>query len=323
MSYDNCYIVGYVGPKGSGKSLSMCGALVRKMLRGEKAWSNMPVKTGAAILNRKSYNNSKVEYKETEALNWDLLYKLDESMVEGTVAIDEITYYASSRQSMDTRNRLINTCCRQARHRSLNFLYTARAFGWVDSYLRAETDIIITCDDLSYSGWGRDNTVKGGTVIRQRYYDLSGLATGKPQDFFSGKANPYKVVKFYGTPYWDCYDTKEIISIEEAFTGVKLNLKKRYIGNEDQENAHINTEIAIAAKVAELKENNVSLTSSKFKALLKDMGLSYTPRVKDIFSSYGYGWDTYSQNFSGEETLTPLSGQRLNIGYRKTNTKKK
>src|SRR4030043_322016 len=277
MSYDNCYIGGFVGPKGSGKSLTLACAIVWALQSGRTVWSNMKVRTGPALLNRKTFiDGSKMVYRETEPLNWDLLYMLDESMVEGMVAIDEMSYFASSRQSMDTRNRLINTCCRQARHRSLDFLYTVRAFGWVDSYLRAETDFLVTCDDLSYSGWGRDNHVSGGTVIRQRYYDLSGLMTGHPVDFLNPGAKPYKTCLFYGTPYWDCYNTHEIISIEEAFTGVKLDMKKRLISNKQEDDG---TEEKVMQCLTELALNNNEIPAGMLWAYLITKGIQGEPNT--------------------------------------------
>lgn len=235
--YTHSVIGGYVGPAGGGKSASMADAILRKLLAGEKVWSNMPVKTSDAILNRHTYCGKKIVPRETEPLDWGLLYMLDESMVNGVVAIDEIGYYASSRQSMDTRNRLINACCRQVRHRCLDMIFTAKSFDRVDYYLRDETDFLVECFDLALSPWGRKNGVPFGTAIRQRYYDISGKMTGYPVSYFSKKRapKPYKCLILHGQHDWDCYDTREIISLEEAFSGVKLDFQKRVITNRNND----------------------------------------------------------------------------------------
>lgn len=232
MGYKNALIIGWVGAKGNGKSLSMAQAISWKLALGEKVWSNMPVKLSPALMNRKTFMNGEpMEYREADPLDWNLLYMLDESLIEGTVAIDEIGYYADSRQSGSTRNRLINACIRQVRHRSLDILYTAKAFKSVDFRLRDETDVLIECEDLSYKPWGKDNKVEGGISIIQRFYDLSGIVTGYATDYFSPRRKQYKAQIFRGRPYWECYDTREVISLEEAFTSVKLDLQERRISN--------------------------------------------------------------------------------------------
>lgn len=236
MAYRKCLIIGYVGPKGGGKSLSMAQTIVWKLLSGENVWSNMPVKLSDALINRKTFvDGSDIKYKEASPLDWNLLYMLDDSIVEGTVAIDEMTYFADSRQSGSTKNRLINACIRQVRHRNLNVVYTALDMGMVDYRLRLETDLVIECEDMAYKPWGKENDVEGGITILQRYYDLSGSTTGYRTDYFN-KKKQYKAMLFHGRPYWECYDTREVISLEEAFTGVELDLQKRRISNRESFN---------------------------------------------------------------------------------------
>lgn len=234
MGFKNSLIIGWVGAKGNGKSLSMAQVIAWKLAARERVWSNMPVKLSPALLNRKKFmDGTPLEQHETIPLDWNLLYMLDESMAEGTVAIDEIGYYDDSRQTGSNKNRLINACIRQVRHRQLDILYTAKSFKSVDYRLRDETDVLVECEDLSYKPWGKENKVEGGISIIQRYYDLSGIVTGKATDYFSADRRQYKALIFHGRPYWDCYDTRSVISLEEAFTSVKLDLKERKITNKD------------------------------------------------------------------------------------------
>jgi len=234
-----CVIGGFIGDKGSGKSLSMTAVIVNALVHSEKVWSNMPVSIskGCARYHGDGINAG----LKAEPLDWDKFYMLDESLIEGFLAIDEITYYAGSRYSMESRNRVINLAMRQVRHRRLSVLYTARKFGWIDNYIRDETDFVVGCKDLTYSPWGRERKVPGGTAINQKYFDISGMMTG--YSVYQTGWRPYKEVTFCGTPYFDCYDDSDITSIEEAMTGVKMNLRKRVISNSDD---HTDNEVILS-----------------------------------------------------------------------------
>jgi len=276
MSYDPSYIGGFVGNAGGGKSVSLAHTCITQMLQGRTVWSNMPVKTSPAILARHTFKGQPITYKETEQLDWNLLYMLDGSISDGTVAIDEIGYFNDSRQSGSTKNRLINACIRQVRHRSLNFFYTALDFGMVDFRLRKETDFIVTCDDVAFKPWGKENHVKHGTVILQRYYDISGRMTGKRQDYFSPDRIPYHVFDFKAMPYWHCYDTKDVISLEEAMSGVELDLQKRKISNRPDTNG---LEDKIYEALVELSLNNTEVPSSMLWAFMASKGIEGEPNT--------------------------------------------
>lgn len=245
--YTKSVVGGIVGGKGAGKSVLLAYEIILKLIEGETVWSNMPVKTSPRVLARKySPGGRKIEYAETKPLDWDLLYKLDESMVEGTIAIDEIGYFDGARQSMSTRNRLINGAIRQVRHRNLDFIYTARRFGRVDYYLRDETDWVAKCEDLTYSPWGQKNKLPGGVMINVKYFDISGMITGNSVEnsqfakhWEDSGFGCYKEVNLDGRLSWDCYDTRRIISLEEVFTGIELDFKKRRIGNKEEKGNEI------------------------------------------------------------------------------------
>lgn len=278
MSYETTYIGGYVGGAGGGKSVSLAAVNIWEMLKGRRVWSNMKVSTSKAMITRGLFFGKKVKFKETEPIDWDLLYILDESFIDGTVSIDEIGYFADSRQSGSVKNRLINACIRQVRHRGLNFFYTALDFNMVDYRLRTETDFIVTCEDISFKPWGKENKVEPGKLILQRYYDISGKMTGKRQDFFSKDRQAYRVRRFYATPYWYCYDTREIISLEEAFTGVELDLQKRKISNRDSYTDEKGE--AIIEALIELKQAGYDrITSDELWDYLETKGIEGNPSI--------------------------------------------
>ena len=272
--YTQSRIIGIVGAKRNCKSLLMAATLTHKLIEGDKVWSNMPVHTSPAILNRRYAPSGKpIEYSEALPLDWQLLYSLDETMVEGTIGIDELGNQASSRQSSDTRNRLINLCVRQSGHRNLDFVYTARGFYRIDYYIRDETDILIECRDLCFSPWGLQHKLQGGYVSELKYYDISGSTTGKScYDGYRYRQDAYYTERnFYGAPYLNCYDTKEIISLEEACTGIELQLKKRRIGNQDKEADNMAIQEKIMDGIANFRKNGKDVVPSHvFWKYLKD-----------------------------------------------------
>lgn len=255
--YTKSNIFGIFGIKRAGKSLLLARAIVMKLIEGETVWSNMPVKVSDDIMKmRWSPGGRRITYAESKPIDWELLYRLDDSIVEGTVAVDEIGYVDGARQSMSTKNRLINGCIRQVGHRSLDFYYTAKGFTRADYYMRDETDVAAVCKDLTYQPWGRQNNVPGGTMINVKYFDISGTATGRSiyaTPFaknweFSGYGC-FGEENLYGTLFHGCYDTKRIVSIEEAFTGVEVDFKKRRISNDKEINSWIAEKIYQAVKV--------------------------------------------------------------------------
>lgn len=295
--YTDSHIIGIVGPKRNMKSLLMAMTIILKLVEGEKVWSNMPVHTGEHILNRRYAPSGKlINYCETEPIDWELFYRLDKSIVEGTVAIDEIGNQASSRESTSVRNRLTNLVVRQAGHRNLDLIYTARSFYRVDYYIREETDLLIECKDLRFSLWGLQNKVHGGIIGNFKYYDLSGSITGKScyNGYQYDQSKYYMERNITGWPYFDCYDTKEIISLEEACTGIELALKKRRIGNKDKEE-DIKQESWLENIVAQIKNKGTDyLTGYQLSNII---GQPLTGSIKRELASLGIFYNRFQQAY--------------------------
>ena len=278
MALERHYVGAYVGNAGGGKSVSLAALIIWQLLSGRTVWSNMPVKVSPAILNRKDFYGIKISEKQTDDLDMNLLYLLDTSLVKGTIAMDEAGYFADSRQSGSIKNRLINACIRQLRHRSLNFFYTAFDFHRVDMRLRDETDYLCECEDLAYKPWGRENNAPNGVAILQRYFDLSGKMTGKRVNPDGGDRVPYRVRRLHARVYWESYDTANIISLEEAFSGVELDLRKSRISNRDSWNEE--TEAAILDTLVELKQLGYDrMPSRALWAHLNGRGIDGVPSV--------------------------------------------
>lgn len=207
-------------------------------------------------------------------LDWDALYRMSESLTSGTVLIDEAQYFSDSRSSSSLKNRLLNAIVAQVRKRNLNLYYTVKVGDWVDKRLSYETDLHIDHFDLALASWGKEHRIERGTQIRVRYRDLSGVFTGTPyeqsQRVFSAKI-------FHGRKYWDCYDTSQVIDLEEAFTGVKLDLKQRVISNKRSSGDVIGNLHNLASMLKERRGNEVS--TAEYWNLAEMMGVEGGSRL--------------------------------------------
>lgn len=220
MSYTLSRVVQIIGPRGSGKSLLLASMGGLDMMRGRKVWSNMPIEVSKRTT--KFYKGPPLK---SIPLDWDAFYALSQELVEGTVLIDEAQYFSDSRSSLSLKNRLLNAIVAQVRKRSLNLYYTVKQGDWVDKRLNYETDIQIECFDLAWSKNGRKRHLVHGDRIMTVHRDLSGSSTGHAG---------YRVIArrvFHGRQWWNTYDTKAVIDLEEGFTPVRLDLKQRVISN--------------------------------------------------------------------------------------------
>lgn len=309
IEYPETYIVAYVGPAGGGKSLSMTQEIVWFLCEDRTIWSNMKVRTSPAIINTKTYiDGTPIKYKETEPLDWGVLLMLDESIMSGIVAIDEIGYFDDSRAFNSTRNKLINACVRQARHRDLSLLYTVNNIMRVDNRLREETDIIVECEDLHYTPWGKEHNIRKGIAIQQRYYGgMTGRVRGSNYFDFKNR-QPYEVRRLIAARYRSCYDTREIVSLEEMLTPVKVDLKARYITNKEASNDNYDINIAIQRKVEDLEISGVEAISYRdFASIVQELGLPNNKTTRARFRSSGLVFNPERQLYEVERVVVGVS----------------
>ncbi len=250
MAYTQSKVVQIIGPRGSGKSLFLCCMGCRDLIRGRKVWSNMPVKLSLPM--SRAFGVSRLS---TIPLDWNAFYSLSADLADGTVLIDEAQYFSDSRSSISLKNRLLNAIVAQVRKRSLNLYYTVKQGDWVDRRLNYETDLQIECYDLAWSPWGGEHNLHHGEQIRCRMRDLSGSTTGTP---YSKSQNVYRSNIFHGKRYWNCYDTKTVIDLEEGFTKVRLDLRERVISNKQSSGDVLNQLNDIASELVAKGETEIS-----------------------------------------------------------------
>lgn len=111
------------------------------------------------------------------------------------IAADEIHLFLDSRQSMSKKSRIISYFITQSRKRNLIFLYTTQNSHQVDKRLRANTDYVIECRNLSPKDAQKDVFIQ---------YTMT--------DMNSGMSRTYK---FKADPYFKLYDTKQLIDFTD------------------------------------------------------------------------------------------------------------
>lgn len=280
------WVIRFVGPRGSGKSLLLALYGLIDLMRGRKVWSNMPIvmteeyaEWGYRHLpaaERRKWVKKVVGLKSTP-LDWDAFYALSEDLTEGTVMIDEAQYFCDSRAALALKNRLLNAIVAQVRKRNLNLYYTVKQGDWVDRRLGYETDIEIECSGMQHTDWGKENNVQPGDMVFTRCYDLSGAMTGHPIDpkrkwFQSYKAGYFKHLHHL----WGCYDTSAVVDLEEAFTNIKLDLKQRVITNKPT-SGDILTSLREVGKSL-LDRGTQEITTTGFWGVAQAMGIEGTPQ---------------------------------------------
>ena len=195
-------VIGFTGPRGGGKSLSMAYFICKALASGMTVWSNMPVGYSLQL------NGNAAKELNSTPLDMSALYHLEKDIVHGAIAIDELQYLADSRLSGSIRNRIMNAVIAQIRKRALDFYYTVKQDGWVDKRLRYETDVLAFCRDYTKTPEGIDSGIPKGHVFSVQVMDMSGAWTGKP--YVDGD-KPYTFTFTGARKFWDVYNSYDVI----------------------------------------------------------------------------------------------------------------
>ena len=209
------YVIGCVGPRGAGKSTVLAHLGLTQMAQGGDVRSNMPISGEFA------------EGKfEAQPLTTDALFSFGNDFRRLLAILDEMQFYTEARESGTNRNKLINWLNVQIRKKEMSIAYSVQCFEWIDKRWQFQTDILIHCQDLAHTWWGRENHVARGEQLCLRYFDLSGAKTGRSARIY-GKA--YRQVRLYGKPLWGYFDSYAVIGMDEAFQRWTIRREEREI----------------------------------------------------------------------------------------------
>lgn len=232
-------VIAATGLRGGGKSLSLAFLVAKALSIGMVVFSNLNVRY---CLRR--FDGS-LQILQSSPLDWNALYRMDSGLANGAVVIDELQYFADSRKSGSVKNQILNSVIMQVRKRQLDFYYSVKNMRWIDIRLRFETDFELACEDAhrAYPGQSPNK----GEIIIWKFRELSGILTGHSfediraeNDWDRGYfGNSRREMRIQASlfPFWFIYDTKDVVSLEDAFTKVRLDLTERIISDKPQKQA--------------------------------------------------------------------------------------
>jgi len=211
-------VSGITGPRGSGKSLLLAYLGVMDMKHGRRIVSNIdihgPVKRRGKLVEVKS-----------ELLSFDAILSLSETLEECVVCIDEINLWFSSMRAMSNANRIAGNFTQLIRKRNISLNYTTQNFKWVDGMIRWQTDLLVACQDIFHTPYGKEEGIGRGEYIRYITVDRSGYLTGIPYEV-SGKYYPGILE---ARPIWPYYDDKHVVDPWEAMSKVELKRQTKIV----------------------------------------------------------------------------------------------
>lgn len=185
----NNLVIGLKGLKGGGKTLVMTVLLYLEYLEGKKI-----------------YTNYEVSFPH-EILDVDKLVRLDKSLENAVIGIDELHMICDARRHGKRQNILMSYFVLQSRHRSVNFYYTTQFDRQIDVRIRENTDINIVCENLYIDSDGDDLVDMFRIIIQDKRF----MPITTYEKFV------------YGRYFFEMYNTDYIVDI---FTMKELNKQK-------------------------------------------------------------------------------------------------
>lgn len=172
-------IIGFVGPRGQGKTLLMSARLRRRYRRGYKILTNYEVNFPHGSLNAKK------------------LVEMGEELKNCAIGVDEIHVLLDSRNSMSNRNKMITYFILQTRKRNVVLFFTTQDYGQVDVRLRRNTDFWVECIRIT-----KIHSVTGKKIKTNKFlYKIYEGLTGRLLD----------IRLINGEQFFGIYDTQEVI----------------------------------------------------------------------------------------------------------------
>lgn len=200
-------VIVFDGPRGAGKTLSaVAECIIRMVGYGETIISNVPIKFTW------SYEDGTTELFESKPLNVQSLLEMKSEYTNATIFWDEMSLWLYSRTAGAGINRLSTLVFTLLRKRQLSLIITTQFVKMIDSNVRLQMDMQVSCMDLSY----RYPHLQRGSVISQKLQDVSGKYSGHSiyDDGETDSAIRHQL--FYGKVFWGTYDTYQEFDVLEA-----------------------------------------------------------------------------------------------------------
>ena len=178
-------IIGYVGTRGRGKTLSAVREAYEHYKQGYEVYSN--VKLSKKYF--KKYNLITLK----DIIDW---VKGDVQFKKAIFILDEVHIYIDSRSGMSKKNVILSYFVLQTRKRNVRVLYTTQFLDQVDKRLRQPTEVLIDCQNYD-------------TGLR---YDTNNTEIKQRNKVYHRETGRSFLDCFTANPFFEYYDTNEIVN---------------------------------------------------------------------------------------------------------------
>jgi len=178
-------IIGYIGTRGRGKTLSMVREAYEHYKKGYEVYSN--IKLSKKYF--KHYNLISLK----EIIEW---VKGDIQFKKAVFLLDEVHVYIDSRSGMSKKNVILSYFVLQTRKRDVRVLYTTQFIDQVDKRLRQPTEVIVQCNNAM--------TGTRFTAEQEEIYQVNKVLVRDNGGGF--------IDRFLANDYFDYYSTDEIVN---------------------------------------------------------------------------------------------------------------
>lgn len=295
---DRELVIGTIGDRGGGKSATDAVlSIVAFMMHGKPVWSNMKIKLDLEISDSLARENGLsyggVAHYESLPLEKEALLKLDDSYRGGCLVIEEINVqYSNVRRFMTNTNINFNEVCQQLRKFRTSMFYNVIDEMFIDSQLRALTDVFIMSYDTAFDMDSLAKHKQTGLDFNWRIYPMSGYLQGE-QGRYAITKKPLKCYFHFGR-WRGIYDS------------MKHQEKGRYSQTTKEQNATLESSPEVNAfnkewgwlgeKIIALRDRGVEYL--KGPELSNTIGCPLTEKVKMALQNFGVGYDRFHQAYS-------------------------
>lgn len=207
------YIIGLVGERGSGKSLSGGNIAVRDFaMNGEPLWSNMEIRLDVNMpddfARYFALPAGKVSY-QAEHIEKEAFLALDSRYEGGCFFFDEFNLeYGEARRSGANINLMTDRAIQQLRKLQSGLIYTVINEMYVDSRIRENTDLFIRCADVAFKPENLRRKMTQGVAFEWLLYPMTPKLFGYGQTY-DKMGKPIGPIAITMGHLWGSIDTYE------------------------------------------------------------------------------------------------------------------
>jgi len=286
------FIWAFIGPEGSGKSISMAayalqhGAIIAKengyphyeaycvankpviecfppfQLHSTNRWRTqlLPEKVCHDTDNKgklKLSNDFKVvDWMKYESATDKATIKNNVDFFEGykniLILIDELQSWFDRFRQGSSLLRMFNGILAQRRRRNIGIMYTVQNFDWVPADMRFLTHYVTICKDLYWTPWGKEKKLERGEQLSLKTIDMKGFITGQEYATIDYRILHGKRIR----PFYDSFGDASVVNDVYKFTQEREEIKLRLDGKYVDKNEEIDYMVKQAERMAEMETDN-------------------------------------------------------------------